>query len=183
MLPIALDIAAWPIIAAGRGPALHKRLELLAGSGAGDVTVYAPDAADQAVAWPVLPRLPTGGEIAAARVLLAAGLTPAEEASLGAAARAHRVLLNIEDRLPWCDFHVPALVRRGDLLLTVSTNGRSPAVASALRQWLGRMFDDSWAARLDEAAALRTRLRAEGATPAEVIAATRPLALRWLPPG
>ena len=88
-------------------------------------------------------------------------------------ARARRIPVNIEDVPHLCDVHVPALVRRGDLLLTVSTAGAAPALASALRAWLEESFGEEWAGRLEEVAALRARLRAEGHPPAEVIRGVR----------
>ncbi len=177
MLPLALDLTGWAVVVAGRGTALHKRLGLLDAAGAGVVTVYLPEAEDRVLAAGrvVVDRLPVETEIAAARLLLGAGLSAAEEARIGEAARAHRVLLNIEDRLEWCDFHVPALVRRGDLVIAVSTGGKGPAVAAGVRGFLERRFGAEWAGYLDEAAALRRRLRAEGKGPAEVIAAVRRL--------
>jgi len=54
-------------------------------------------------------------------------------------------------------------------LLTVSTGGAAPGFASQLRVWLEDAFGPEWAGRLEEAAALRARLRAAGAAPAEVI--------------
>ena len=57
-------------------------------------------------------------------------------------------LVNVEDVKPWCDFHNPALVRRGDLLLTVSTNGRSPGLAARIRRQLAATFGAEWADRL-----------------------------------
>ena len=72
---------------------------------------------------------------------------PAAEA-LADAARAARVLVNVEDHRPGCDFHTPALVRRGDLMLTVSTNGLSPGLAARIRKQLEQQFGEEWAERL-----------------------------------
>jgi precorrin-2 dehydrogenase/sirohydrochlorin ferrochelatase len=55
------------------------------------------------------------------------------------------------------DFRLPALLRRGDLLLAVATGGRSPALAKALRDRLAEEFGQEWAGIVDIAAALRTR--------------------------
>lgn len=51
------------------------------------------------------------------------------------------VFLNIADEPSRCDFHVPAQVRRGELLLTVSTGGASPALARLIREQLEEQFD------------------------------------------
>jgi precorrin-2 dehydrogenase/sirohydrochlorin ferrochelatase len=177
MLPIVLDLKEWPILVVGRGEAMFKRLALLDAAGAENVSVHVLETDDlkRARGRRIVPRLPKISEIGLARVLIGAGLTPEEEARVGNTARQHKTLLNIEDRLPWCDFHVPAIVRRGDLVIGVSTGGRGPAVASALRGWLQRRFGIEWGGYLVEAANLRERLRAEGKGPAAVITAVRAL--------
>ncbi len=48
--------------------------------------------------------------------------------------------VNIADSPSSCSFHVPAKIRRGDLLLTISTGGESPALASFLRNNLEKSF-------------------------------------------
>jgi precorrin-2 dehydrogenase/sirohydrochlorin ferrochelatase len=171
MLPVVFR-ADWPVLLAGRGPALAKRLGVLEGAALGDLTVFtdAPEAALAARAGDRLrPGLPGPADIEAARLVFGAGLTPAESEALAAAARARRIPVNIEDVPPLCDFHVPAMVRRGDLTLTVSTAGQAPALAAALRAWLEGEFGPDWEAHMREVAALRASLRAQGASPGEVI--------------
>ncbi len=60
-------------------------------------------------------RLPTTADLAEARLVLIAGLGDNDAAALAAKARAMGVLVNVEDRKPWCDFHLPGVVRRGGL--------------------------------------------------------------------
>ena len=67
-------------------------------------------------------------------------------------ARDAGVPVNVEDVPELCDFHVPATVRRGDLLLTISTGGRAPGLSRILREWLEDRFDEQWTARLDDLA-------------------------------
>ena len=61
-----------------------------------------------------------------------------------------------------CDFHNPAQVRRGDLLLTVSTGGRSPGLAARIRSELAQAFGPEWAGRLNRLAAKRASWRRPG---------------------
>ena len=56
--------------------------------------------------------------------------------------------MNVEDRPALCDFHSVAEVRRGDLLLTVSTGGASPGLAARIRARLAAEFGPEWADRL-----------------------------------
>ncbi len=183
MLPLALELGDWPVLLVGDGPAALKRLDLLRASGAAKLTVFAaePSAAMQAAAGALLvPRWPTDAEVVAARVLFLAGLPDAENERLVALGRAHRVLCNAEDVPHLCDAYALATVRRGNLVLAISTEGKSPAVARLLRQWLERRFGPEWEQHLEAAAQNRNRLRAAGASPPEITAATAALLAPYL---
>jgi precorrin-2 dehydrogenase/sirohydrochlorin ferrochelatase len=52
-------------------------------------------------------------------------------------------------------------VRRGDLLLTVSTGGKSPGLAARIRAQLARTFGPEWAERLARIGGQREAWRRE----------------------
>ena len=63
------------------------------------------------------------------------------------------VLCNVVDDPEYCDFYYPAVVRRGDLQIAISTNGQSPSLSQRLRQQLERQFGPAyaqWVAELGE---------------------------------
>ncbi len=63
------------------------------------------------------------------------------------------VLCNVVDVPEFCDFFYPAVVRRGDLQIAISTSGQSPSLAQKLRQQLEQQFGPgyaSWVAQLGE---------------------------------
>lgn len=63
------------------------------------------------------------------------------------------VLCNVVDVPELCDFYYPAVVRRGDLQIAISTNGQSPSLSQKLRQQLERQFGPGyarWVAELGE---------------------------------
>jgi precorrin-2 dehydrogenase/sirohydrochlorin ferrochelatase len=63
------------------------------------------------------------------------------------------VLCNVVDVPEYCDFYYPAVVRRGDLQIAISTNGQSPSLSQKLRQQLERQFGAGyaqWVAELGE---------------------------------
>ena len=153
MLPINLASHLVKSGLIGAGDALQRRAALLADAGV-EARLLPPDAPDAA--------------LKGLNLLFVAGLGEGESRDLATRARALGVLVNVEDVLPLCDFHVPAIVRRGDLLLTASTGGAVPGLSRALREALAEQFGPEWTARLRDLAMARARWRSEGLTPAEV---------------
>jgi precorrin-2 dehydrogenase/sirohydrochlorin ferrochelatase len=72
-------------------------------------------------------------------------------------ARETDVLANLADAPADGDFTLPALLRRGDLTVSVSTGGRSPALAALVRDRLNAALGPEWAAVVEIAAALRRK--------------------------
>lgn len=164
MIPVMIDPRRVGVVLAGAGPLACKRLLWLRDGGA-DPAVFAPDADFELAdaAGPALNRrLPRESDLRAARLLFVAGLPDAEARALAALGRSLGLIVNVEDVLDLCDVHVPAVVRRGDLLLTVSTGGGSPGLASRIRRRLESLFPPVWGERLTRAAAERARVRGEG---------------------
>jgi len=160
MLPLVFNSHGVKVGLAGRGEALARRASLLAEAGL-EARLLSSDASD-AVLEPL-------------QLLFVAGLPDGEAQLLAGRARALGLLVNVEDVLPLCDFHVPALVRRGDLLLTASTGGSVPGLARRLRERLAETFGPEWTGRLKELSAARSRFRSAGASPAEVSRKVRAL--------
>jgi precorrin-2 dehydrogenase/sirohydrochlorin ferrochelatase len=88
-------------------------------------------------------------------------------------ARPAGILVNVEDVPELCDFHVPATVRRGDLLLSISTGGKAPGLARLIREWLEARFGPQWSYRLDHLGQRRAQWRGDGQSPSEVSRRTR----------
>jgi precorrin-2 dehydrogenase/sirohydrochlorin ferrochelatase len=67
------------------------------------------------------------------------------------------VLCNVVDVPDLCDFYYPAVVRRGDLQIAISTAGQSPSLAQKIRQQLERQFGEgygAWVKQLGETRSL-----------------------------
>ena len=91
-----------------------------------------------------------------ARLALAAtGIAEVDRAVL-AAARERGIPANLAADPAAGDFTLPALLRRGDLLIAVATNGRAPALAAVIRDRLAAGFSAEWALAVEIAAQLRT---------------------------
>src|SRR6202789_1969249 len=167
MLPLVFNPQGVKVGLAGQGEALARRAALLADSGV-EARLLSAGVSD-AVLQPW-------------QLLFVAGLPEGEARHLAGRARGLGLLVNVEDVLPLCDFHVPAIVRRGDLLLTASTGGTVPGLARALREWLAGNFGPEWTARLQDLSAARARWRSAGLTPAQVSGKVRDLIVQkgWL---
>lgn len=75
-------------------------------------------------------------------------------------AQRRRVLCNVVDVPELCDFYYPAVVRRGDLQIAISTNGQSPALAKRLREQLEQQFGPAYAEWVEELGKARRLLMA-----------------------
>jgi len=165
MVPIALDPKTTKLAVAGNGALALRRLRSLRAAGALDALLFADAPTPELLAEAGdshRPALPDAGALAAIQVLWIVDVEPARAESLATLARANKVLVNVEDVPPFCDFHSVAEIRRGDLLLTVSTNGAAPGLAGAIRKNLEHCFGAEWSERVAQVAALRREWRAEG---------------------
>lgn len=77
------------------------------------------------------------------------------------------VLCNAVDDIENCHFYYGAVVQRGDLLIAISTNGKSPALAQRLRRELEAQFGPEYENWLEWLGAAREVLRASGASQAQ----------------
>jgi len=185
MIPIYLDPLASRIALVGRGDRAVSRLEWLVRAGAApDVWSDAPSESLVAASGQFLRRrLPAVADLRGYQLVWVADLPANLAEPIAATARAERVLINVEDVKPLCDFHSPAVVRRGALTLAAGTGGASPAVAKAVRERLEQTFPPEWGDALDVIARAREDLREKGATGEKLMTEARAvLASRGLVP-
>jgi len=166
VFPIVLDLEIVPVALVGSGRLAAKRLTQLIQAGARRLSVFSEsdDTVLAALAGErLIRRLPTDEDLAAFQVIYIVDLEPGNAAELAARCRDLGRLVNVEDVKHLCDFHTPSQVRRGDLLLSISTGGRSPGLAQRLRRYLEELFQPDWEDHLDELSRARDGWRAEGA--------------------
>src|SRR5262245_37747964 len=72
--------------------------------------------------------------------------------------RERNVLVNTVDDVAHCDFIAPAVVRKGDLAVAISTDGKAPALAVRLRQRLESELGEEHARFLELAGSVRAPL-------------------------
>jgi precorrin-2 dehydrogenase / sirohydrochlorin ferrochelatase len=93
------------------------------------------------------------GDLTGVDLVIVASSLPALNQLVFSEAQRQRVLCNVVDVPEQCDFFYPAIVKRGDLQIAISTSGQSPSLAQRLRQQLERQFGltyAKWVAELGE---------------------------------
>lgn len=159
MIPIYLDPAKVHVAIVGRGRLALQRFAWLKEAGA-VADVWSDAATDELRAIAEIKQgLPTAEDLKSYHMIWVSDLPAPEAERVAKAADEAGVLANVEDRVLLCDFHTPALVRRGRLLLAAGTGGTSPAVARAARERLEDVFSHNWGVALEEISLARSRLR------------------------
>ncbi|MBU4034586.1 MAG: bifunctional precorrin-2 dehydrogenase/sirohydrochlorin ferrochelatase [Proteobacteria bacterium] len=165
--PVCLKIAGRQCLVIGGGRVGERKVKGLLDHGA-KVKVISPElseslsALEQAGTIDWLPRLYQEGDLAGAFLVIAATDDPAVQERVHAEAEELNILLNVADVPKWCNFILPATARRGDLSVSVSTAGKSPALASTLRQALEVQFGPEYGVLVNILGALRETVLAGG---------------------
>jgi precorrin-2 dehydrogenase/sirohydrochlorin ferrochelatase len=153
LYPVNLVLAGRRCLVVGGGRvAAQKAAELLV-CGA-EVHVVAPRIEPETAAL--------SGEVAGYRLAVAATDQPEVNHQVFLEGEAAGVWVNSADDPANCAFTLPSRVRRGDLLVTFSTGGRSPALATWLRRRFSEEIGPEYLTLMDLLAEERARLRREG---------------------
>jgi siroheme synthase-like protein len=167
--PIFLDLRGKPCVVIGGGRVAQTKVEGLLAVGA-LVTVISPALTD------ALSHIQREGRITyVAREYQPGDLSGyvlafvgTDDRSVNAVVteegRKSGVWVNAVDDPPNCDFIMPAIVRRGDNTVAISTGGTSPAMARKLREEMEAYFTDEYVDLLELVAEVRSELRSEGRT-------------------
>jgi precorrin-2 dehydrogenase/sirohydrochlorin ferrochelatase len=168
--PVHLNIKNRNCLLVGGGAVGTRKVNTLLECGA-RVTVVSPDPTPQ------LTNLASEGSITLKKrayrsddltgIFLVIGATDDESLNRQVSKDAERAhtLCNIADRPEVCNFILPSIVRRGDLVITISTSGKSPALAKQLRQKLETQFGKEYAEFLLLLGAIRKKLLSQAHEP------------------
>lgn len=161
--PICLDIQNRNCLVVGGGSVGTRKVITLLNCGA-DVTVVSPAASAH------LQELANNGSIILknrtfrfsdlAGMFLVCSATDNQDLNRQIHAKAEDLglLCNVADRPEVCNFILPSIVNRGDLIIAISTSGQSPALAKKLRQDLQKVFGNEYAEFLKLMGAVRKKL-------------------------
>jgi precorrin-2 dehydrogenase len=149
LFPMFLKLEGRLCLVVGAGAVAEAKIESLLATDA-SVRVVAPKATPRVREWAREGRIEwrkreyTPADFAGAFLVIAGTNSTALHDDIYAEAKSRDVLCNCVDEPARCDFYFPAVVRRGDLQIAISTGGLSPALAQRLRKELEQQFGPEW---------------------------------------
>ena len=180
--PIFVNLENKGCLVVGAGEVGKRKIQSLADSGAGHVTIIDTREADPEMdSILALPNVDFHCREFADTDLdgkfLVIACTSSEEVNwrISNLCRDRGILCNIVDQPEKCSFIVPATVKRGDLTVAISTAGRSPAMAKRIRKELQESFGDEYANLLIVMGRIRPMMLSLGLTTADNTAVFRTL--------
>jgi siroheme synthase-like protein len=165
--PVNLLVRGRRCVVVGAGRIAARKIEALLAAG-GDVHVVAPDLGDEVRAWndqgllSATERAFEPGDLDGAWLATAATSDPEANRAVFEAGESRRVWVNSADDPANCSFTLMSVVRRGDLVVTVGTAGRSPALAAWLKERVQADLGPEYEVLLDLLSDAREAMRAAG---------------------
>lgn len=138
-----------------------RKAEALAEAGA-QVTVIAPEVDPRMHAVErvgLVEREFRSGDTSGYALVFAATDDRPVNATVSQEAQANGIPVNVVDDPELCSFIVPSVLRRGDLLIAVSTSGKSPALSKKLRRKLEDLFGPEYGTLTDLLGELRDQVK------------------------
>ncbi len=168
--PIFVEMKDRPCVVVGGGVVAERKVETLLNAGAA-VTVISPS-----LTGPLQSRVAAGNVRTIGREYLPGDLIGYEMAFVATddkkvnpvvaqEARERGVWINAADDPSHCDFILPSVLQRGDLVVAVATGGSSPALSRAIREELESYFTKDYAELTEVAAEVRRELSQRSVSP------------------
>jgi precorrin-2 dehydrogenase/sirohydrochlorin ferrochelatase len=170
--PINLNIAGQLCVVIGGGNVATRKITSLLSCDA-RVRVISPELSagvkqlidKNHLEW--IPRAYTTGDLQGASLAFALTDRPDIQLQIANEARKHGIPVNIADNPEACTFQIPATIRRGELLISVSTGGGSPALASTIRKELELHYGPEYGELVKLLAEIRQLTVGQGSTQEE----------------
>ena len=155
LFPMFMKLAVKQCLVVGAGKVGEPKISGLIDTGA-SVHVVAIAASGQVREWADAGKIElelrafTAGDLDGKFLAVAATASESLNKLIYREAQQRGVLCNVVDVPEYCDFFYPAVVRRGDLQIAISTTGQSPSLAQKIRQQLERQFGEGYAAWVEQ---------------------------------
>lgn len=170
--PLNVDLNGRKCVVIGGGAVAERKVEMLREFGA-VVVVISPElapslkslAANEQIVY--IPGAYRPGMLDGAFLVIAATDDNDTNRVVSADAQEKNIPVNVVDDPDLCTFFVPAVVKRGDLTISVSTSGKSPALARRIREKLETDFGPEYGELADLMGELRNEVKARYENPTD----------------
>jgi siroheme synthase-like protein len=162
--PIYLNLTGKRVVVIGGGDVAERKVSSLMSTGA-VVTVVSPDLTPElstrvqsgVIEWKK--RSYQHGDCSDAAMVFSATNDPETSRAVWDETTNAGILLNTADQPGLCDFIMPAVIRRGDLAIAISTGGGSPALAATLREKLSEIIGPEYEVLLELLSSVRADIQ------------------------
>jgi len=161
--PAYLDLRERPCVIAGGGQVAERKALSLLEAGA-EVRVISPSLTtklrelSQSGKIAHLPKVFDEKDLAGAFLVIAATDSLEANAGIGRLCRKRHILVNVAAPPDESTFIVPSVVERGELLISVSTSGVSPALSKKIRREIEERYGHEYEVFLRKMSMIRARL-------------------------
>jgi siroheme synthase-like protein len=168
--PIFLDLEGRSCVVIGGGEVAERKVKGLVDAGA-KVTIISPHITRQLAVWLEEakirhePRHYRPGDLRAYQLAFVATDDGGVNGDVLEEAGKSEVWVNVADDPAHCDFILPSVLRRGDLVVAVSSGGTSPGLCRAVREELENYFTEDYAVLFQVAAEVRRHLKVQTSRP------------------
>ena len=162
LFPIFINLEGRRVLIVGGGHVALRKAERLSPYGA-DIFAVAPEFIPGFAGIPgvtLLERRFEPGDIEGAALVIAATDDGELNAAVSELCRWENVPVNVVDDIEKCSFVFPALVRRGELSVGISTGGASPSAAQYIRRGVEQLVPEGFEGILDFLSAHRAEVKA-----------------------
>ncbi len=172
LFPMFLKLEGRSCLVVGAGAIGEPKIESLLTSGA-SVRVIAPRVTAAVAEWARAGTIVwdarefNSADLDGVFLVIAATSSRGVNGTIFREAQQRNILCNVVDDPEYCDFYYPAVVRRGDLQVAISTNGHSPALAQRIRRELEIQFGTEYGEWLTKLGRIRQQLFASEMNPDE----------------
>jgi precorrin-2 dehydrogenase/sirohydrochlorin ferrochelatase len=167
--PIIIDLTGKKCLIVGGGQVALRKAVSLREAGAA-VTIVSPDICAELenldgvqLYW----RAYEPGDVTGCALVFAATDDKSLNAAVSNEAARHNIPVNVVDDPELCSFIVPATCRRGNLMVSVTTSGKSPALSKHIRKELERIYGPEYEAFVNVLGEVREQVKSHYSSQAE----------------
>jgi precorrin-2 dehydrogenase/sirohydrochlorin ferrochelatase len=169
LFPVFFRLDQLEILVVGGGHVgLEKIRAILKNSANACITLVAPEIKDEireiALRFPKLKLLLksyTAEDLTGKDLVIAATSIHDLNLQIRTDAKRKRILINVADTPELCDFYLSSVVKKGDLKIAISTNGKSPTFAKRIREMLEDIIPENIDRILDNLKVIREKLKGD----------------------